>query len=179
MQIPLILSVLSDDRPGVVSSVANVVAINGGNWLDCRLMRLAGKFTGVICVAVNQHQRAALVQALGDLSVTGIRVSIDDAMADVISHHGLGEFTLVGADRAGLVSEISRSFSQRGINVVELTTECTSMPYSGEPLFSAAGVVELPQGFEAVEMEDMLERIANDLGMDFTFSAVVEPPPKS
>ena len=170
MQVQLILSVLSDDRPGVVSSVANAVSLNGGNWLDCRLMRLAGKFTGVICVAVDAQRRADLLQNLADLASAGIRVSIDEATSDAESQNALGEFTLVGADRTGLISEISRSFSERGINVVELATERTSMPYSGEPLFSAEGIVQLPQGFEPAAMEEMLERIANDLGMDFTFA---------
>ena len=38
----LVLTVLGDDRPGLVESIAQVIAIYDGNWLESRMARLAG-----------------------------------------------------------------------------------------------------------------------------------------
>ena len=48
MQTELILTVVGDDRPGMVQDAANCVREVGGNWLESRMTRLAGKFAGVV-----------------------------------------------------------------------------------------------------------------------------------
>lgn len=73
----LILSVISDDKPGVVKALANAISTNGGNWLESRLAQLAGKFAGVIRIAVTPEEKEALCDALAALKSQGIRVVVD------------------------------------------------------------------------------------------------------
>ncbi|TAG29046.1 MAG: hypothetical protein EAZ36_04850 [Verrucomicrobia bacterium] len=40
----LVLTLIGRDRPGLVRTVASVVALHGGNWLESRLCRLGGEF---------------------------------------------------------------------------------------------------------------------------------------
>ena len=42
----LVMTVLGNDRPGLVRSLADTVASHGGNWLESRMARLAGQFPG-------------------------------------------------------------------------------------------------------------------------------------
>ena len=44
----LVLTLIGPDRPGLVEAVAEVVAAHGGNWLESRMARLAGKFAGIL-----------------------------------------------------------------------------------------------------------------------------------
>ena len=48
----LVLTVISDDKPGVVETLAKTITEHGGNWLECRMSHLAGKFAGILRVSV-------------------------------------------------------------------------------------------------------------------------------
>ena len=167
----LILSVMSDDKPGVVRAVANAVAFNEGNWLDCQMSRLGGKFAGVICVELETERRAGLEASVGKLLEQGINVVVDAVALQAVDDGVRARFTSNAPDRAGLVLEMSQALTDRGINLLELATECTSMPYSGDPLFCAEGVMLLPAGLPLEEASSALEAVAAELGMDFTLEA--------
>ena len=48
----LVLTVIGDDRVGLVEAVARIVYEHGGNWENSELAELAGAFAGVIEVSV-------------------------------------------------------------------------------------------------------------------------------
>ena len=163
----LILSVISDDKPGVVKALANAISSNGGNWLESRLAQLAGKFAGVIRVAVTVQEKDALCLALASLKEQGIKVAVDTADDHKIEPTGkTAAFTAVGPDRKGIVYEISQALTRYHINVEELTTHYSSMPYSGEPLFEAEGTLRIPEGTDWDELLDQLDEIADALAVD-------------
>ena len=75
-------------------------------------------------------------------------------------------FSVVGNDRPGIVREIAQAFAARHINMGELETACSSMPWSGEPLFEATGVIEVPKVVDMNELYDYLDKIADELAVD-------------
>ena len=58
MQRLLVMTVIGQDRPGLVESVAALVAENGGNWLESRMSRLGGHFAGILRVEVPGENEA-------------------------------------------------------------------------------------------------------------------------
>ena len=46
----LVLTVLGNDRPGLVDAIAATVAEHGGNWVESRMAHLAGQFAGILRV---------------------------------------------------------------------------------------------------------------------------------
>lgn len=163
----LIISVISDDKPGVVKALANAISSHGGNWLESRLAQLAGKFAGVIRVAVDAQDKDALCQALTALNEQGIKAVVDSAGEKTPAPAGRSAaFTAAGPDRPGIVYEISQAFAQYNINMEELDTRYSSMPYSGEPLFEAEGTLSVPENADWDKLLDQLDEIADMLGMD-------------
>ena len=73
---------------------------------------------------------------------------------------------LVGQDRPGIVRDISAGLAAIGVNVAELSTECTSAPMSGEVLFNASALLHLPVERTLEELRDAMEKIASDLMVD-------------
>src|SRR5512143_1931015 len=69
--IDLVLTLIGPDHPGIIDSVSEVVAAQGGNWLDSRMAHLAGKFAGVLCVEVADERATALEEALARLEGSG------------------------------------------------------------------------------------------------------------
>src|SRR4051812_4300300 len=135
----LVLTLIGLDRPGLVESVAQVVADHGGNWLESRMIHLGGHFAGILRVEVPPDRRATLSRALDGLAASGLRVVADDAPAPPSAPASaaqseawagsprahrpddgqLMKLELIGLDRPGLVREISQLLAQHGINVEE------------------------------------------------------------
>jgi len=44
----LVLTVMGDDRPGLVDALSGAIAEHGGNWERSSMARLARKFAGVL-----------------------------------------------------------------------------------------------------------------------------------
>ncbi len=171
----LVLTVLGADRPGLVESIARVVAEHGANWVESRMAHLAGKFAGILRVEVDADKAESLAAALRSLGAAGLEsiVSPDPAACGLASSAPLVQLDLVGQDRPGIVREISRVLAAHGVNVEELRTECTSAPTTGQPLFRATAELRLPAGVAQDALRVALEAVAADLMVDITLA-----PPK-
>ena len=164
MQAPLVLTVVSTDRPGLVEKVAQAVASHGGNWLESRMCRLGGQFAGIVRILVPPDQRGALTGALEGLAAQGLEVAVyaDDQSAVAVGVT-LANLELVGQDRPGIVRQVAAALAAREVNVEDLATECSSAPMSGETLFKAQARLRLPDHCDVGALQADLERIAGDL----------------
>jgi glycine cleavage system regulatory protein len=166
MSTSLVLTAIGDDRPGLVEAIARTVAEHGGNWVESRMSRLGGKFAGILLVDVGTDHRDALVRALQGLSHQGLRVQVEPSTKHTPPSTKPVRLELLGQDRPGIVRDVSRALSQRGVNVERLNTECISAPMSGEMLFKASAELQLPAGVKLAELRASLETIANELMVD-------------
>ncbi len=168
--IDLVLTLIGSDRPGLVEAVAQTVADRGGNWLESRMIHLAGSFAGILRVEVPPGQADALAHALEGLGASGLRVTATSAArAAHLGAAGDGSvmnLELIGLDRPGLVREISQLLARHDVNVEELTTDRTSAPMSGEMLFRANARVKVPAHLDAAHLRASLERLATDLTVE-------------
>ena len=167
MQTTLILSLMSDDKPGIVEALASALETHGGNWLESRLVHLDGKFAGVVRVAVEEDKRLALLAAFDGLRDGGLDIHCDLSEKKAgLSDAFLASFSAVGPDRNGIIKELSRALSHYHINVEELESNLSSMPYSGEPIFEASGTLSVPARIDIRDLQDRLFAIADELGID-------------
>ena len=163
MQTLLVLTVIGEDKPGLVESIAQAITDNSGNWLESSMSQLAGKFAGVLVVSVSTGRADLLIDALNALSkelkfvIERVNMESENTSPQVI------ELALVGNDRPGIISEISQVLTALSINFEQLTTECVSAPMSGNFLFKAIANVTLPKGLEIDALKEGLESLADDL----------------
>lgn len=171
----LIVTVIADDKPGVVETLAKVVCEHDGNWEESRMVNLCGKFTGLLLVTIDEERLDALRDDLARLAKRGIRTLVDIA-AKAIEAESFREirFNLVGNDRPGIVHEVAQALAARNINVEELATDYSSMPWSGEPLFEANVILQIPNDSDIDELSDKLDQIADELAVDIELE-VPEP----
>ena len=173
MEIPLVLTVLGKDRPGLVESVANIVAQHGGNWLESRMCRLGGEFAGILRIQLDASKEQLLQRDLSDLQRQGLTVSVASARSKADPTPGrLAVLELVGQDRPGIVREVSRALARKNINVEELSTECSSAPMTGEILFKAQAKLRIPESCPLAELRKELEHIGGNLLVDISLEEV-------
>ncbi len=173
----LVLSILSDDRPGIVETLARVINEHNGNWLESRLSHLAGKFAGILQINLPANQIEPLQNALAELqSLHGIQVASAEAIDAIASATTTSlRFTLVGNDRPGIVRELSQAFLSHHINVEDLQTHCSSMPWTGDPMFTANGLLKLPESVDTERLGEQLDAIADQLDVEIDLT---EPEPQ-
>src|SRR4051794_40071345 len=103
----LVLTVLGDDRPGLVSAISARISAHGGSWERSQLSRLEGKFAGIVLVSVPDDRYDDVVAELAALKDEGLQVVVERAdQASEQDSVRLG-LELLGADRPGIVAEIS------------------------------------------------------------------------
>ena len=178
MQCSLVMTVIGQDRPGLVESVAALVAEHGGNWLESRMSRLGGHFAGILRVELPAENEPPLVAALKKLESRELTVLVHPDQPKPSAASGrLSVLDIVGQDRPGIVREITRSLASFGVNVEELHTECASAAMSGETMFKAHARLSLPKTCDAAQVRQQLERIAADLIVEISLAELPEPQP--
>lgn len=165
----LVLTVIGDDKPGLVETLSRTVTDHGGNWLESRMSRMAGRFAGIVRVGAPEDSVAPLIGALEELESRGLRVGCErsgptrpDERSTAVS------LELVGADHPGIVRAVSEALARRGVNVEELSTECSDAPMSGESLFRATARLRLPSDLAVDDLRQELERVAQHLMVDLS-----------
>lgn len=167
MATSLVLTLIGSDQPGLVELLSQTVAEHGGSWEHSRMARLGGYFAGILEVTVPDDRAAALFKALHDLEARGLKVMVRDAADDPLpTANRVLRLELIGQDRPGIVMEISSALAAIQVNVVELSTECTPAPMSGETLFNATAELHHPLDHAVEDLRDTLEKIAADLMVD-------------
>src|ERR1700757_3444356 len=100
MQVPLVMSVIGQDRPGLIEIVARIVARHGGNWLESRMCRLGGEFAGILRIHVPDGQKASLIAALAGLESQGLKVVVyADQPPTAVEAGQRASLEIVGHDR--------------------------------------------------------------------------------
>ncbi|MFE5671046.1 glycine cleavage system protein R [Agromyces sp. NPDC056523] len=165
----LVLTVIGDDRAGLVEALAEAVTAHGGNWEQSQMAELAGQFAGIVVVTVPADRADDLRTALEGL----------EGLLDVSAHPGSEEpegvddwrrlrIDLVGSDHPGIVHDVSAVLSRHGLSIETMTTERRDAPMAGGQLFEAHILVRVPPGTEPGAVRDELERVASELFVELS-----------
>jgi glycine cleavage system regulatory protein len=169
----LVLTVIGEDRPGLVEALADVISQHEGSWDESRMARLAGHFAGVVQIHLPEAQAESLITALSSLSERGLSASVVDSdwsLANV-DHRDSIRIELLGQDRPGIIREISGALAALGVSVQDLRTVVESAPMSGERLFRAQAELVPPADVEIDRIRAALEELADDMMVDMTVEA--------
>ena len=168
MTTTLVLSVIGDDRAGLVKALADVIAAHDGNWERSHLSELAGKFAGIVVVTVPADREEALRAALEPLQ----------GLLDVSVHSGVEaadgsdaprrevRVELLGNDRPGIVGAVSGVLAKHGLSVAELETGTRDAPMAGGTLFEASALVTVPADADLDALQGDLEELASEIMVD-------------
>ena len=140
-----IIATLAEDRPGLVSELSAIVHRLGLNIEDSRMTVLGGEFAVLMSVAGEEAAISELESQLGTQAEKGGFVYLFRHTADRSEHHvQLFTATVEAMDHPGIVSGVTRFFSERGVNIRDLATETERAAHTGAPVFNLTMEVEVP-----------------------------------
>ena len=164
----LVLTVVGDDRAGLVQRLADVIAAHAGNWERSELTELAGAFAGIVLVEVPDDHRDALVAGLERLDellhitpYTGTSAAETPAGEQVT-------FTVLGNDRPGIVRDITQVLVGGGLTIDRFTSRTLAAPMAGGELFEATVSAHARAGDAATDAVAQLEQLAGEIQVDLT-----------
>jgi len=158
-----ILTVVGEDRPGLVSALSAPIKERGGSWERSQMSRLAGKFAGIVVVAVADDQYDGLVAELTALKDQGLQVVAERTDEPADRETVRFQLDLLGSDRPGIIADISAALASAGVSIDELSTDVRDAPMAGGTLFEASAVLVAPTTTSTDALSAMLEKLADEL----------------
>ncbi len=166
----LVLTVVGDDRAGLVNALAEKIAAFDGNWEQSELAELAGAFAGIVLVSVADDRVSGLTESLRSL----------DGLLNVTAHHGALQsvddsrstlaFTVLGNDRPGIVRDVTAAIAAHSLSIDVFRSRTLEAPMAGGVLFEASVEVSVPDGTDATAIERALEALAGEIQVDLTLA---------
>lgn len=159
-----VLTVMSDDHPGIVAAVSDAVEALGGNIDSCSQTVLGGYFTLIMIVSVPEAVDAEqLAQRIRGASKgeDGYLVLARPALSDKSSMREPAERFVIsafGEDQPGIVRRFSQYLAGKDINIVDLYGD------RNDTQFVLIGQVEVPARWDVGMMQADLEQMGQELG---------------
>ena len=170
----IVLTVIGNDRPGLVDVLSGCIAEHGGNWEESRMAHLASKFAGLVLVRVSTAKADALLRALNQLETQGLmhitaeRAGSGTEPADT----SVLQLELTGQDHPGIVHDVAHALASRGVSIDEFETETRAASMSGGSLFFARANLSVPQTMPIEDLREALESLADELMVDVDLDRV-------
>lgn len=166
MRTSLVLTILGDDKPGIVDQLSERILATGANWEESRMARLAGKFAGLLRISVDEPQADALAATLRQLDTGGLSVVVERSAPPAAAGARMIRLEVVGHDHPGIVRDLARVLAEHQVNIEELETDVSSAPMSGDMLFHARASLSVPGTVTIDRLRGILEAIAGEIMVD-------------
>lgn len=162
------LTLIGEDKPGIVAAVTRALYDLGLNLGETSMLRLGGNFTIMMMVS-GPHDEAALAERLAPvIDAQGMRLHVDPIQAHLHEHLLPNiQVTVSGADRAGIVAQVTGALAQAGFNILDLESDVAGSAQRPVYIMQIAGVASVP--VEAIERA--LEPLRRD-GVDVNVNAI-------
>jgi glycine cleavage system transcriptional repressor len=164
----LAVTVLGDDRPGIVADVTAAVAGLGGNLEDSTMTLLRGHFAMVVLVRTPASVPAVEAALAGIAAGGSLTVDVRELRESGMPPAPGRAWTLRvhGADRPGIVASITEVLAAHGGNIVDLGTRL------GSDLYVLIAEVELPEAASGEAVAADLRAAAAAVGVTVAFEPV-------
>jgi glycine cleavage system transcriptional repressor len=162
------LTLIGEDKPGIVAAVTRALFEFGLNLGETSMLRLGGNFTVMMMVS-GEHNEAELRDRLKPvIEAQGMCLHIDPIKAHLHEHLVPNiQVTVTGADRAGIVAQVTSALAEAGFNILDLESDVAGTADKPVYIMQIAGVADV-----AVEViERALVPLRED-GVDVNVSAI-------
>jgi len=118
------LTMVGKDRAGIVSHVTAALYDGGCHLGEATMARLGGNFTIMLMVKFDGSRQALLDQIEPVVQSMDLHVHIDSIDAK-LHYHLVPDVrvTVYGADRAGIVAQVTTALTEAGLNILDLESD--------------------------------------------------------
>ncbi|MGD7706447.1 glycine cleavage system protein R [Microlunatus sp. Y2014] len=166
----LAVTVVGQDRPGIIARTAELLAGLGMNLEDSSMTLLRGHFAMTL-ICAGEADVTTVEQALTPLVDGSLEVTVRPVPPAEQVGGGPVQSVLVsvhGADRLGIVAEMAGVLAEHGGNVIDLSTKLVGNLY----VLTAEVDLAAPTGVD--QLTAALTPVAAELGVDVSVEPIVD-----
>ncbi|WP_297528069.1 glycine cleavage system protein R [Thiohalobacter sp.] len=153
------LTLVGEDRPGIVAKVTAALYQGGANLGEAAMMRLGGNFA--IMMMVRFEGRGRELEGLLEPVVDSLGLHLHvDRIEGHLHRHVIPDVrvTVFGADRAGIVAQVTGALAEAGMNITDLQSDVGGSEAAPVYIMTIEGQAQ--EGIEA--LESALEIVAQE-----------------
>ncbi|MFC3150520.1 glycine cleavage system protein R [Litoribrevibacter euphylliae] len=172
-QTNLVITALGSDRSGIVKDLSSLIANHGANIQDSRMTVLGGEFAIIMMVSGPEENIQELEKKLpSEVEALNLTTIIKRTSGRETCHDTIAYVTeIIAIDNPGIVSDITGFFSNRSINIDDLTTGTYAAPHTGTQMFNLTMRVNIPSSQSIAQLKDDFIQFCDDRNLD----AIIEP----
>jgi len=169
----LVISALGEDHPGIVNQLSKAILDYGCNIEDSRMTVLGGEFAAMLLVEGKWNTLAKVENALPELgrqlgmSIASKRTGERAPGTNLLPY----AVDVVSMDHPGIVNNLAGFFSERSINIEDMSTTTYAAAHTGTPMFSVHMTVGIPAEIHIATLREEFMDYCDGLNLD----AVLEP----
>ena len=144
------LTLVGKDRLGIVAKISGILYSAGCMLGEASMLRLGGNFTIMLMVRSSLDLDAVQQLLAPVVAELGLCIHLD-AIEGELHHHQVPDvrITVHGADRAGIVAEVSAALAEGGCNIVNLDSDVGGSAQQPFYIMQIEGVAT--RGLDAVQ----------------------------
>ena len=120
------LTLVGEDRPGIVAKVTAALYQNGWNLGEASMIRLGANFSIMMMVTGEGDAEEILASVASELK---LHLHVDDITGGLHRHLVPNiQVRVLGADRAGIVAQVTGALLNVGFNILELESDVAGSP---------------------------------------------------
>lgn len=157
------LTLVGRDQPGIVAQITSALYQAGCNFGEASMMRLGGNFSIMLMVQSGLAQ-SELEQKVGPVTTSlGLRCHVDEIEGQLHDHRVPDvRVSVYGADRAGIVSQITSVLTDAGLDISDLESDVAGS--NVKPVYIMHIEGHAARGIEA--LQQALDDYRNDVSDD-------------
>jgi glycine cleavage system transcriptional repressor len=172
------ITAVGQDRPGIVAEVSGVLYAHGCNLEEASMTRLRDQFAMQLLVRLpaatsTASLRTALEQVAGSMGLSlVVRPLLAEAAALSQAVPDSYIVRVYGADRPGIVHQVTALLARHGVNIVDLETRVLGR--AGGPVYVMLLQVDLPDPAALGAVEAGLDALRGELRVEISLSRIEE-----
>lgn len=155
------LTLVGRDQPGIVAKTTSALYEAGCNLGEASMMRLGGNFTIMLMVKseIAQHELQGKLDPV--IAAFGLRCHLDEIEGQLHDHRLPDvRITVYGADRAGIVSQVTTALAEAGLDILDLESDVGGT--DSNPIYIMHIEGHAANGIEALQ-QTLNEKINDDI----------------
>lgn len=169
----LVIAAIGEDRPGLVDELSGWILESGCNIADSRMTVLGGEFAVLLLVEGKWNSLAKLEDQREQIQT---RLGMVLSLKRTEQRKPEGAFLpyavdVVALDHPGIVKNLASFFSQRSINIQDLSTAGYAAAHTGTLMFSVHMTLDVPADTHIAGLREEFLDFCDRLNLD----AVIEP----
>lgn len=169
----LVMSILAEDRPGILHDLARAVKDCGCNVVESRMTVLGSEFTMLLLVSGNWNTITKLESQLPKLEKKLALTLSARRTTEREPQHNLVPYAIdaVCLDQPGIIFNLANFFAERNISVADLVTRGYPAAHTGAPMVSVQMAVNIPANLHIGSLREEFMDFCDRLNLD----AIMEP----